>query len=290
MKLRILLAGMNYAPNQFTRNIEKLGCEVVSTSGDPGSFPKWCDAAIIAKCQCSHQKYWDVKNAYLQAKKPVFTAENFSSIGESVTEFVRKKKEEMAGRTVLGRAFTAAAKDIKPVLDRVISDPPKPLILPEPKEEIVMAKKTISEFRELRYDPAVKAKILKEIDEAHAAGFSARETAELLKQHGFKQADGIKDINDILVANFRAVIKKKKEREGQTPPAKAIHQTTNGKAAPAPVKAAPKKTNEFQILSRILDLDLSDDKTVQFQRWLKDGKINLEQAMWFLDVIEDKLK
>lgn len=269
-EMRILLAGMNYMPNQFTRNIEALGCEVIHTSGDPGAFPRWCDAVVIAKCQ---DKFWAVKNDYLKQKKQVFIADNFSSIRERFEKYVNGRRVIDAQRTSFGHAMLKVGL----VKDHELIEHTVEQIKTETKKEEVMlkVKNGFNGPPKYNYDPKVKAEILKHVAEATSAGMTALETAQLLKAHGLKLADG-GEINAAMVYTFRQTVRKIKP---QKPEPRLAHPVKSGKIT--------SRKGELKLVDRILDLNISAEKTVQFQRWIKDGELNIQQAIWFLDVIEE---
>lgn len=93
-KIRILVAGINYAPNQITRTIEKYGCVPIHVNGDKNSsFPHFCDAAIVVSSYTSHKRYHDVKEIYKRNGKRCFLAGNgFSEIKEQFEKFLIEKR------------------------------------------------------------------------------------------------------------------------------------------------------------------------------------------------------
>lgn len=310
--MKILLAGMQYLPNQFSRAIEKLGCEVVHTNGDPGAFPRWCDAAVIAKTQIGHRKYLDVKNDYSTQGKVVFVCDHsFSTIKERFEEFVaefsmkqdtamikfEKKHPQLFEKivkgpnTVLGKAFEKAEINIV-VAPKTYEQPV------HPAEEVKTVKPGKSKENYnfgKSYEPGVKEKIMELIVDCQEADMSAQETADMLKAHNFKKTNG-DDFNTFDVYNLRSELKKKIEK------AKAIAKAKRAeKAAAAPPKQEPKpfsfdsplppkKYSELDLFNRVLDMRLDPAKTIEFQNWLRTGKLNINQAVWFLDIIETMKK
>jgi len=106
---RILLAGMNKFPNQFTRYLSAKGCEVVHVSGDPGGhIPTDCEAVIITKCQISHEKFYKTKELYKDLDKPVFITDyGITPIKERLEAFLSKfpKVTKAEPETVMATAF-----------------------------------------------------------------------------------------------------------------------------------------------------------------------------------------
>lgn len=93
-KIRILVSGIDYVPNQFTRAIESYGCEALHSKGDPnGNYPRFCDGAIIVKSYTSHQRYWTLKDDYKGQGKPIWLAAGgFSEIKEKFETFLMEKR------------------------------------------------------------------------------------------------------------------------------------------------------------------------------------------------------
>lgn len=106
---------MNRSENQFTRFLEKKGCEVVHISGDAGGhIPTDCEAVIITKCQTSHEKFWQVKDLYKDLDKPVFITDfGISPIRERLEQFLSKfpkvtAKYTPGDETIMSKALKEA--------------------------------------------------------------------------------------------------------------------------------------------------------------------------------------
>jgi hypothetical protein len=134
-ELKVLVSGMDLFPNQLTRAVEGYGCKVYHVNGDPGkNFPRFCDIAIIGTKVSSHQKVWDVKDAYKEQKKPVLvTNTGFSEIRERFEELLVKRgirlPQKSFNNTIAIPENWSAPKVVEPKVEN------KPIQMPTPKPE-----------------------------------------------------------------------------------------------------------------------------------------------------------
>ncbi len=235
-----------------------------------------------------------MKEAYQKRGKPIFIGENFSTIGAKFTEFVNQYRANTRNQTAMSSAFSAAsaAASAFDAASMNAEEVLKPHTVAK-GIELMAHKKT---FPKTSYKPGVKNEIMKIVKEAYEADMSAQETADMLKAHNLKKSDGVSDFIAEDVYNFRNVMKKSGAiRVVAAGPTAIIGGRDYSKAPPpthiivggAMTKAADiGESNSVNLFKRILGLNLPPEKTVQFKAWLLDGKINMEQALWFLDIIE----
>lgn len=88
---KVLLAGMHFENNNFTRQLRNMGCQVFwwSASNPRRAMPAFCDAVLIAKCQISHEAHKLAKDTYISRGKPVFIADHsFSTVRERISNWL----------------------------------------------------------------------------------------------------------------------------------------------------------------------------------------------------------
>lgn len=264
--MRVLLAGMKIPQNQFTRALTKYGCEVVHTDPDPGKFPTNCDAAVIAKCQISHQKFWDVVECYNDQEKKVFYAVNgFSEIKKEFEVYMNQQN-------VVVRK--AGSQDIiRP--QQPTKRPPEPFNQPkivDETEEVsaaVSLRKVSPKSDEGRERTVKIRKIIKECLEA---GMSNNEIADMLHAEGLYKHNGERfAAND--VAAQKTTMRKLEilpERWG----------SEEGEKAPTPVVAAPtvrlSPTEQCRLITRITTSNLPDEEKLKRIRMVQEGLLTSE--------------
>ncbi len=260
--MKVLLAGMNYLPNQFSRAIEKYGCECIHTSGDPGDFPINCDIAVIAKGHISHAKHTAVKDGYKNLGKPFLIASNgFSEIKERFEELLAMKDLKSATSTSFGtrspppRSDTAIAEafkrasrmksfasaveaivDDKEAVTKYVEASHAELISPIEKEDPVAKKKPQSRLAEEK-----RAEVKKIVRECLESEMDYQDTLEMLAAHGLARADGKPfKIGDI--GNYRTQVSKEIAAEKKSP---------KKHAAPAKVPDAVGK--QMEMISKVME-------------------------------------
>lgn len=191
--MTILIAGMNYFPNQFSRKIENYGCDVEECSGDPdGGIPTWPDAAIICKSHISHTKFDRVKQAFINAGKPVFIADHsFSTIKERVEAFLKEKgvlKPPPMKNMSYHEQFQALQSNIvrrphgtkETIMSQAFKQAQSP---PQPTPENDMAKRAV-------HTHDISAKVNTIVKECYEADMSNFDTIKMLESEGLRKASG----------------------------------------------------------------------------------------------------
>ncbi len=123
-EMRIVLAGMKECPNQFSRGIERAGCEVIHLGTYNKPIPSWADAVVVAKCQVSHALFWAAKDWAKRNNKPMFvTNDSFAKIANEFIAFVEHEKTIRLSATAIGKAFVDAGAARLPRV-RIIAETP----------------------------------------------------------------------------------------------------------------------------------------------------------------------
>lgn len=286
---KILLAGMNRYPNQFSRKIEQLGCETVPLSGDPGGhIPTDCEAVIITKCQSSHEKFYQVKDAYKALNKPVFITDfGFSPIKERFTEFLKKlpRPAEVKSRgqsNAMSHAFFHAANltiDGSGGSNREEGRPqggPVNAVPSIPKEEVKMTKKkTGPKTGSTRavHSQEVTNRVNQIVQECYDADMSTRETLQMIQAEGFKMADG-RDYTTAYISTIRY-------RMGLRPKgSKMAHRAPEPVAAPARRVHTPvDQSSPLELIGRVLATEVSLQRKLELVAKIQSGEITTDSAV-----------
>lgn len=264
--MRVLLAGMKLAQNQFSRAIEKYGCEVVHTNPDPGGFPVNCDAVVVAKCHLSHQKFWDVREAYKD--KPIFYAVNgFSEIKEAFEMYVNQQN-------VVVRK--AGSQDI--IRPQQPKRPAEPFNQPKVVQEKLEAEdETVSR----RISPKSEEgrqhtkRIRKIVQECLDANMSNSEIADMLHAEGLYKHNGERfQGNDVAaqkttMRNLGILPEKYSARES-APETQAKSLAANSPTA----KLSP--TEQCRLITRITTSNLPDEEKLKRIRMVQEGLLTSE--------------
>lgn len=260
---RILVCGGHNDLQQFVRNVEALQCKVDWVNGDPSDrFPKFCDAAVIAKFQLSHAKFWAVKEAYTKQGKQVFIADHsWSTIKERFEKFVTEYKQiNPQQTTILGAAMQKAIAKETPTQEW------------EPR-------KTNIERMRIQYPPGVRDKIFKAVSEHFRAGMSCSESAAQLNRIGLTLADG-RPIAASNVSVWRGSLRLLKR---ETKP-----KSAEAEVKPPPVpKAVKAKGPDKVVYELILHANLPAQETTALMRRCMDGKLSQDEALKFIELYTD---
>lgn len=267
VKPRVLLAGMHVFENNFTRQLQGLGCEVIWYDGRPGkSFPHFCDFAVITTVQCSHHGKWAVQEAYKKLGKPCFTiAHSFSPIKGQVAQLVTEWNMKHPG-TTMSQAFQVAEKKEEPV--KLVKSEPAP---------VAAVKKAVPVYDANRIERVIR--------ECHAADMSAQETADMLKAEGLCNSWG-SDYTAPNIYNWKNRLKLTKQNAG-SPTARPVASkaVAVGSAPTEPAKRS--QSNEAQMFDRILKLDMSPERKVELLTRVNSGALAAADALWLLAVIDE---
>lgn len=181
--MRILLAGMHYVPNQFTRGIQNLGCVWKHWHGERGNLPTDCDAVVIARCQIGHTPFWQAKEAYLEMKKPIFVSNHsFAEIAEPLTNWLK----DVGHLDELGRPKKQPEekRKLETAMARAFQQAQAPLPKEEPKQEEPVSV-TRPEFEQIR------SVVNKMIQEEHAKERTWKDIADTLNKHNLVTPAGL---------------------------------------------------------------------------------------------------
>jgi hypothetical protein len=123
-RLSILVVGIDYAPNQFTRRVEKYGCKAVhidggKLNGGREGFPLFCDAVIMVSSNMSHQRYHSVKEGYKARQKPIWlVGHSFSQIQHKFEEWLKISRGFVyPPKATLADVMPEEVLEIKPVIE-----------------------------------------------------------------------------------------------------------------------------------------------------------------------------
>jgi hypothetical protein len=206
-RIRVLIAGVAYKPNQFTRAVERYGCEAVHISGDTdANFPRFCDAAICVSSYMSHQHYWQVKQSYKEAGKPVWlTGVGFSQIQEHFEKFLKDKRGYVMPpeKMVVGQLKVPAAW------------------LPDKEKEIKTVEQVRDNNRGKLYDRETRLKIYSIIQKGATSGRTLREIANDLNNAGLRKVTGGEWLFQDVTNMKRTMLGKNKkgyDKENPAPP------------------------------------------------------------------------
>lgn len=266
LKPRVLVCGGHVRDNNFTRNVEDLGCTVDwhdARAGKP--FPKFADAAVIAKFQCSHQGMWDVKQAYLKQNKPVFIADHsFSTIRERFGIFVDgwTAKQE-AKQTVMGDAMQKAITQTKYA---VAAEPAR--------------KRSCAENSYFKYAPGVKDKIKEAVTAHYRARMSLTEAAEQMNKLGLTLANGspFKSCHISMWRTKFGLVGRQGMCSAHIPAAAA---------AVAPLPKPASKGPDKVVYELILSANLPAVETTALMRRCMDGKLTQDECLKFIELYTD---
>lgn len=250
--MKVLIAGMHYTPNQFTRGAHNLGLQWVHFKGKQPRehLPKDCNAAIIARCQISHGDFYRVKEEYLAMKKPIFVAvQSFSEIAEPMQEWLKKvghlnelgvvQKSSFAPPekkpTAMSLAFQQAQRPEPkelPAKPKVEATPP-----PTPKEEPVQQHVSRNDYEQIR------GVVNKMIQEEYAKGTPWAEITDKLNQHNLPTAHGKQwtTTNVSQYANSHNLVERNRVPFGGHTGATNRPEPSSPAPTPAPVRSAPAK-------------------------------------------------
>lgn len=269
---RVLLAGMHTIPNQFTRALEAIGVRVEWFGGEDGntrrSFPRFCEAVVIAKCQLSHKYFWEIKEAYGTQHKPVFIADHsYSTIRSAVEQWVAEWKRTQSPGTVLEQALLAAAAPA------ATSEVPEPVPVPVPEPEVLVSGKS-------QYAPDVKAKLHRVITECTQAKMDMPATLEMLRLEGLTLSDG-RPIKAMHVYGIRSIIR----HYGAMKAPVQLAPTP----APAPVPTPIRAPGVFgtAVFDQILQSTMRPARKVELLARLQSGALAQVDILWFLDVLKE---
>ncbi len=243
--MKILLAGMNNYPNQFSRSIERYGCEVVHISGDAGGTIPICHAAIISKGHISHTKFDQVKERYKSVGKPYFIVDqSFSVIKERFEAFLNQYKH--LPKTAMAQAFVQAQTPTPPI------------------EEQDMHKKRMVHTKD------VVEKIHKIVKDCYQANMTPIETVEMLASEGLKKASG-EPFKNQDISGLRWTL-------GLRPQQTIVVSETVNEVAPAPPKPRLKMSNQLELIGKVLSANIDSDRKLDLVEKIQSGTITSETA------------
>jgi hypothetical protein len=248
---RVLLAGMHTEENSFSRQIKKLGVEVI-WQRYPGGLPTFCDAAVITKAQCSHQLFWDTKELYgTKLKKPIFVVDHsFVTVKEKFETWLAEwRKSKQKPPTVMELAMKNAT---------VINPPAKPAATDE---------NAISRMK-VRYTPEMKQKIKDTVHAHYKAGMSLSQAAEQMNKMGLTLASG-GPIKLTHVSVWRCTF-------GLTAADRPKVETSQ--------EPKRKRGPDATVYELILHANLPAEETMKLMRKLADGQLDEEKVLNFIEL------
>lgn len=246
--MTVLVAGLRTQDSQFSRALERYGCEIVRTSPDCDSpFTLKADAAIVVKAFCSTQKFLDVKNAY-KGKAVFVPSHGFSEVKADFEQFYLKH----TGCKTMDQAMAEVSKRATEFLAE------KRRKAEEMKKRYAEAlKKKPAEGKRGRHPPEIRAQLKAVI----AAGMDANppltieETIQSLTIAGLFRTDG-KEYTQGDIQNMRSVIR------------------GDRKAADPGASLEPKQITAAQLIGATLaNEDISDADKLAIVKEINEGKI-----------------
>ncbi len=280
---RILLAGGHIAESQFSRNLKALGCTVEWYDGKPSrTFPRFCDALVVAKYQISHEGFWQAKAAY--KGKPMFIADHsWSTIKHKVEEYVAIWKHNNKPKTtILGEAMSKAINN-------------------NGNGTVVDARKTIDgkdvsklpDTMRVWYSDEMRDRIKQAVLAHYNAGLGPIDAAKEMGKLGLTLAGG-----GPLTAQSVSSWRKRLNLAGGRSKASSAAKTPVVDTAPAPKpremvpdprfepKPQPKAADKI-VYELILHANLPAIETTALMRRCMDGKLSQEECLKFIELYTD---
>ncbi len=276
---RVLLVGGHVTPNQFSRQLEALGCRVEWHDGKPGkAFPKFCDALVCTKFQLSHDGFWQAKAAY--KGKPLFVADHsWSTIKERFEVFVtdwkltNNKKTNNSMGVAMSKAFIRRdGEDKKPEIYKRL--------------DFNAANRDVSKLPEhMRqwYTPEMKQKIKETVIAHFNAGLGPQEAADQMNKLGLTLADGRK-LTSQSVSSWRA--RMKLMRRGKEIKASPVKTRVEVPAPPPPISAGAHKPDKI-VYELILHANLPAVQMKALMMRCMNGTLSQDEALKFIELYSD---
>lgn len=312
--MKILIAGLKYAPNQFTRALQQYKIQWVHIpGGERGSTPHVpvnCDAAIIARAQIGYPLIKEVKERYLAAGKPVFVSDTgFAPIAIQFEQWLKdqgymtdfglvKKQHDEPKAGVMAAAFAQAMPPIPKERHRSrgmgrhnddddyaeISPKALQALNPKPTEE-----ENVSELEFRRIPKDIKPALRKLILDCRDANMGWDDMAKMVRAEGFKDFGG-NLLNEKQVRNFFYSNDLHKIARGHAPtPPVVMPAAPRPEPAPPPRDAAP-RGNDMTLLAKVLESNLPDQRKLTLLGWVKDNKITGETTIFILETVKELLQ
>lgn len=261
--MKVLIAGIHYFPNQFSRAVQNYGVEVVHMP-KKDYFPTDCEAVILCKAQMGHDFFWAAKEAF--SNRSVFIAHaGFSSIKERFEAFLKEKGK------------------LKPFNPVVVADADEqPLVTTTTTEEQEPSVSAATRKNYERMDPEEMSRAKKIIHECINSSFSREEVLEMLKSEGIKKPGLPMSVAWISgIANLSGWHFQKKKR-GTKKPAYVPQVLARAAAAAGPSASS----NEMTTLKKILaSQSLTPEKKIKLLELLSSEGINPEVLSMVLSLI-----
>jgi hypothetical protein len=270
--MKVLLSGIQYYPNQFSRQIESYGLECIHQNGDPGQFlPTDVHAVVIATSQTSHQKMWDVKDHAKRLNVPLFISyTGFSQIKEQFEKWlveangIASRKSATTPNSAMAHAFKLATTP----------PPPTPQLATPQVNKMKLDPSDPSSRR--AYANAARDLMLK----GHNEGFSARQIKHLLINEGFKtnsKGDEWQEHNIYQTINYNTVKKFK---------VKAKSRTTT---APTAKLKSPRPDSQMELIQKVMSSKLPKDRKFELVEEISAGLMLTDNTVMVVRE-EDKIK
>lgn len=259
-KIRVMMVSNLYLPNQFSRALERYPeVMVIHESGDrKGPLPLNCDAAFLCISHLSHAKYWQAKDEYKKAGKPVFAARNgFSETKSQFEEWLDGRVELLPeppaivkrGPTALELAMQNALKQQADI--STAKQPEKPA-----KEKVMKHKFPRDPQSDPRYVWVATYLLVR-----HAAGDSASTIAKKLTAMGSltygmnKAWDGAKVSSTVYNLRKNGFVPRPELIEGDVPDYVAVNKNKPKPekiTTPKPASSTHNTSNDTTALAQLL--------------------------------------
>lgn len=272
--MRVLVAGLKFEDNQFTRALRKqYGVDPMWTDPDSRSFPKNADLVIAVTAQLARSKLQAVREAY--EGKPVFIAnQGFSEIKEQFDNFLYEK----------GKAEEASAMRNRPQLEfRPRQFPRKDPFNPafqalqvETKPAVVIQKPDVvvdESNANLKNPPEVMEKVYAVVSDCVKANMSARDTVEMLAAEGLAKRTGEKYV-EADVYNMRVMVRRREAAMLQVPTPVKVPDLPK----PPQATTTSGKTDAMKLIGLVLSSSLDQPGKLDLIAKIQAGEIQSEEV------------
>ena len=287
----ILLSGIKVFPNQFSRGLAALGCEVTHVSNDKliANPPARCDGAVLCLVHCSHSDTKLVKELYKGMGKPVVLVprHSFAEAKQDIEKMVmqiRNEKDVPKPPKPLATSLMNAAvirKTPEKVIETRVVPAPAPVVEqapvaappPAPTEKLVPIQYFVKEM----LDRGIT-------DKSQLA--AAVTTKGYRKRSGEYYSD--KDMHGV-IWNARNTDRAKAKRQERKAQANDGMPKAVAEVAPVAGKKVPPEQFREMLMDQVFAANIDDARRVELLKGIRKGTITtLTEST--CEVTEDKMK
>lgn len=273
-KLKALVVGKFRGKGEtYTKKIKSYGIDVVRTDGKPGKFDTDCDIVIFFKFAMSHQKFWDVKEAYSNRGIPMFSiGTGFSEIKEDLEQWIKENKPPerevevkrifvpppRKEKTAMAQAFQQAT-----FIEEPAAPPPRMIA-----GRAVHNEETVARIKEIIFD-------------CMNAEMNVRDTINMLHAEGLRAADG-SEFSYGYVHTLRGKLQAQEQVKKAEPTKEMIvEKKENSVGILRPTKYQKQSltlSEKMDLIGKVLASNIAQDRKLILVEAIQKGEISGEES------------